>query len=109
MAEKQSHLKVIIVGGSIAGLTLAHCLEQGGIDFIVLEGHREIAPQVGASIGLLPNGARVLDQLGIWDSIERITEPLKRARVWTGDGKLLLEGDVPELIQARYDAVLKQC
>lgn len=30
-------LKVIIVGGSIAGLTLAHCLHHNSIDFVVLE------------------------------------------------------------------------
>lgn len=46
--------KVIIVGGSIAGLTLAHCLSKAGIDYIVLEKRKHIAPQEGASIGILP-------------------------------------------------------
>lgn len=62
-AEKgEKRLKVIIVGGSVAGLTLAHCLHHSDIDFVLLEARKEIAPQVGASIVVLPNGARVLDQ-----------------------------------------------
>ncbi|KAB8268882.1 hypothetical protein BDV30DRAFT_230298 [Aspergillus minisclerotigenes] len=59
--------KVIIAGGSIAGLSLALMLEKNGIDFLVLEAYPSIAPQVGASIGLLPNGLRILDQLGCYD------------------------------------------
>ncbi|KAM0172102.1 hypothetical protein ACHAPC_010850 [Botrytis cinerea] len=44
-----SQMKVVIVGGSIAGLTLAHCLSRYGIDYIILERRHDIAPQVGAS------------------------------------------------------------
>ena len=61
--------KVIIVGGSVAGLSLAKMLERAGIDFVVLEAFSSIAPQVGASIGLLGNGMRILDQLGMYDSL----------------------------------------
>lgn len=92
---------MIIVGGSVAGLTLAHCLEQAGIDFVVLEAYGDIAPQVGASIGLLPNGIRILDQLRLWDPIDKFVEPTTRGRVWIDDGKLLLAGDLPELQQKR--------
>ncbi|KAM0607061.1 hypothetical protein ACHAP1_003779, partial [Verticillium nonalfalfae] len=60
--------KVIIVGGSVAGLSLANMLEALGIDFILLEAHKIIAPQLGASIGLLPNGLRILDQLGCYET-----------------------------------------
>ncbi|KAE8311544.1 hypothetical protein BDV41DRAFT_565685 [Aspergillus transmontanensis] len=60
------HFRVIIVGSSIAGLTLAHSLQQCGTDFVVLEANTNIAPQAGASIGILTNGARTLDQLGIY-------------------------------------------
>jgi 2-polyprenyl-6-methoxyphenol hydroxylase-like FAD-dependent oxidoreductase len=62
-------VKVIIVGGSIAGLSLALMLEKNGIDFLVLEGYPSIAPQVGASIGVLPNGLRILDQLGCCNEV----------------------------------------
>lgn len=61
--------KVIIVGGSVAGLSLANMLERSGIDYVVLEARREIAPQLGASIGMLPNGLRILEQLGCYDAL----------------------------------------
>ncbi|CAG9972556.1 unnamed protein product [Clonostachys byssicola] len=67
MAEK--HFKVIIAGGGIAGLGLANMLEMAGIDWVLLESHNEIAPQVGASIGLFPNGLRILDQIGVYEAI----------------------------------------
>ncbi|KAK7057609.1 monooxygenase FAD-binding protein [Favolaschia claudopus] len=68
--ENQKHnFKVLIAGGSIAGLALANMLEQVGIDFLVLEAYPEIAPQVGASIGFFPNGCRILDQIGCYDGV----------------------------------------
>lgn len=62
--------KVLIAGGSVAGLTLANVLEQLGIDYLVLEKYDNIAPDVGASIGIFPNGFRILDQLGCYDAIK---------------------------------------
>ncbi|RGP62628.1 FAD binding domain-containing protein [Fusarium sporotrichioides] len=61
--------KVIIVGGSVSGLSLASMLEKFNIDYILLEAHTKIAPQLGASLGLLPAGLRILDQLGCYDKI----------------------------------------
>jgi 2-polyprenyl-6-methoxyphenol hydroxylase-like FAD-dependent oxidoreductase len=69
MSDKHRHTTVLIAGGSIAGLTLANALEQLGIDYLVLEKYKEIAPDVGASICIFPNGFRILDQLGCYDRI----------------------------------------
>jgi 2-polyprenyl-6-methoxyphenol hydroxylase-like FAD-dependent oxidoreductase len=71
--------KVIIVGGSVAGLSLAKMLERAGIDFVVLEAFSIIAPQVGASIGLLGNGMRILDQLGMYDSLSEAAPDFLRS------------------------------
>ncbi|GAB1205339.1 hypothetical protein APSETT445_004013 [Aspergillus pseudonomiae] len=57
--------RVVIVGGSIAGLTLAHALAAYSIDFVVLEAREEIAPNVGASIGFTGNSPRILEQLDV--------------------------------------------
>jgi FAD dependent monooxygenase len=58
------------VGGSIAGVTLAPCLSKSySIDFAVLEARSEIDAQLDASIGILPNGGRILNQLGLLDQI----------------------------------------
>ena len=47
---------VIVAGGSVSGLALANMLEQAGIDYVVLEKHEQIAPNLGASIAIAPNG-----------------------------------------------------
>ncbi|KAK7973544.1 FAD binding domain protein [Apiospora saccharicola] len=64
--------QIIIAGGGIAGLALANMLERFGIDYVLLEGHKDIAPAVGASIGLFPNGLRILDQIGCYEPIQAL-------------------------------------
>ncbi|KAJ8106624.1 hypothetical protein OPT61_g9413 [Boeremia exigua] len=72
--SEQKHTKVLIAGGSIAGLTLANTLEQLGIEYLLLEKYSKIAPDLGASIGIFPNGFRILDQLGCYDAIKALVE-----------------------------------
>lgn len=89
-----SNFRVIISGGSIAGLTLALLLEQLGIDFLVLESHNDIAPQVGASIGLHPFGCRIYDQLGCFDDIRALVDyPLETGIYVREDGKPILKNN----------------
>ncbi|OQD90577.1 hypothetical protein PENANT_c001G05962 [Penicillium antarcticum] len=75
MSEKFP-FRVIIVGGSIAGLSLANMLEKYEIDFVVLEKHETIAPQIGASISLMPPGELILDQLGCYEVLEKLSSPV---------------------------------
>ncbi|ERF72896.1 hypothetical protein EPUS_08704 [Endocarpon pusillum Z07020] len=98
---KEDALKVIIVGGSVAGLTLAHCLYRAGIDYVVLEAREDIAPKQGASIGIFANGARILDQLGIYGEIEEWTDPPVWHEVVTGKGDVVSKLDPLALIQTR--------
>lgn len=84
--ENTNKFKVVIVGGSIAGLTLAHCLSKLGIDYVVLEKRHEVAPQEGASVGIMPNGGRILEQLGLFGNVERFVEPLSVAQIVFPDG-----------------------
>lgn len=101
METRNPKFRVLIVGGSVTGLTLAHCLAKNGIEFTLLEAGKEIAPQVGASIGIFPNGGRILDQLGIFDDIMQQVEPLKKASLWSGDKKLILQSDSPQVLHKR--------
>ncbi|PLB46223.1 FAD/NAD(P)-binding domain-containing protein [Aspergillus steynii IBT 23096] len=84
---------VIIIGGSIAGLTLANILERYRIEYIVLEKHSEIAPQLGASVGLLPHGTQILDQLGLYEKVLELSEPVRRMKAFGPDGTLLSDRD----------------
>ncbi|KAH1304729.1 hypothetical protein KXW98_001578 [Aspergillus fumigatus] len=93
--------KVIIVGGSIAGLTLAHCLSKAGIDYIVLEKRKHIAPQEGASIGILPHGGRILEQLGLFYLVEEQIEPLHTAHQYFPDG-FAHTTKAPQVIYERF-------
>ncbi|RHZ50362.1 hypothetical protein CDV55_100612 [Aspergillus turcosus] len=112
---------VIIIGGSVAGLTLANILERYGIEYILLEKYNAIAPQLGASIGILPYGSQVLDQLGVEERVSSICERVETMQIFgpggqclstePGFGQLLadLTGykfsflDRRELIQALYE------
>ena len=79
--------RVIIVGGSIAGLALANMLEQYDIDFTVLEKHEKIAPQLGAGLALLPHGSRILDQLGCYDVMEKLSMSVNSLSGYDDNGK----------------------
>ncbi|KAL0264354.1 hypothetical protein SLS55_000302 [Diplodia seriata] len=69
MASEQ-RVTVGIIGGGPAGLTLANILEQSGISYTLFEARNDIAPPEGASLGLMPNGLRILDQIGLIDEVE---------------------------------------
>ena len=93
--------QVIIAGGGIAGLTLANALEKAGIDYTLLEARDDIAPKVGASIGIFQNGGRILDQLGCFETIERETVPLTRTRSRDGNGKQFFTQTGIQLVATR--------
>jgi FAD dependent monooxygenase len=103
MAESMEtpKFKVIIVGGSIAGLTLAHSLSKANIDHIVLVKRAEIAPQEGAFIGVWPNGAQILDQLGLYHSLEKLTAPISRMHL-SFPGDYSFRSFLPKTIHERF-------
>ncbi|KAI3242676.1 hypothetical protein DTO012A9_632 [Penicillium roqueforti] len=98
-------LKVIIIGGGIAGLSLANAFEKAPvpIEYVILEARDTIAPQVGAGIALAPSGCRILDQLGVYDDLEQLVHPVQSSGVCDGQGKSLLpeRSDTALLVTAR--------
>ncbi|KAL2857965.1 hypothetical protein BJY01DRAFT_230820 [Aspergillus pseudoustus] len=96
-----SRFKVIIVEGSVGGLTLAHCLHCAGIDYVLLEKRDQVSPEIGASIGIMPNGARVLEQLGLLEEIKRRIEPLTIAHITFPNG-FAVESRYPQVIHRRF-------
>ncbi len=68
-----SKRKVLIVGGGIAGLSLANALEQfcqTSVDYKIIERQREFAPQ-GAGIALPANAVSALDQLNLFEKVRK--------------------------------------
>ena len=64
-------MTVLIAGGGIAGLTMALTCHQVGVQALVLESAREIAP-LGVGINLQPNAVRELNDLGLVDELNEI-------------------------------------
>ncbi|KAF9770271.1 hypothetical protein IL306_012209 [Fusarium sp. DS 682] len=87
----ESPFRVVIIGASVAGLSLANMLQANDIDFLVLEAYPTIAPQVGASIGLLPHGNRILDQLGLYEKVMEIAPPIQVFNFRDQNGKVLAQ------------------
>lgn len=59
-------LKVLIVGGGIAGLTLATLLEKADIDFQVYERAAVVRP-LGSVVAIGPNVLALIEQIGLLD------------------------------------------
>ena len=95
--------KAIIVGGSVAGLTLAHTLDSAGIDYILLEARNTVAPAMGATIVIQANGARILDQLGIYDRMANlgIMTKMSKNTIRTSDGRILGVNEWPKFVEER--------
>lgn len=83
------YCQVVIAGGGVAGITLALAFERMNIDYVLFEAHASLALSEGASIGLLPNGLRILEQLGVLDEIEQQSVALQTWRHIDGDGNLI--------------------
>ncbi|KAJ1327036.1 FAD dependent monooxygenase [Microdochium nivale] len=77
-AKVHSH-QVVIVGGGITGIALGLMLERLGVDYVLLEAYGTMTPDVGASIALTPNGLRILDQLGCYEDLERVSIPMSKS------------------------------
>jgi flavin-dependent dehydrogenase len=61
------HYPVVIIGGGPAGSVAATRLAQQGIHALVLE--RDKFPRFHIGESLLPNGNRILKEIGVWDKI----------------------------------------
>jgi FAD dependent monooxygenase len=102
MPSSKSSFKAIIVGGSVAGLTLAHMFEKAGINYTLLEARDTISPQLGASIVIMPNGARILDQLGVFETM-RIDFVTRMAKTYIrrSDGTFVSSNEWPRLVEEK--------
>ena len=62
--------RVAVIGAGLGGLTAAIALTRiAGVQVTVFEQARHLA-EVGAGVGVAPNGQRVLDRLGLLDEVK---------------------------------------
>ena len=89
---------VVIVGCSVAGLTLASALSNRNIDYVVLESHKNLpSPLSGNALTLLPNGVRILSQLGVLEDIQAVSQSISSHSTWLANGYLLKTVDMRQL------------
>ena len=71
-APPKLRCKVIIEGAGIAGLTLANCLQQLGIEYYLVEKSASLSA-IGAGIALQNNGLAILHALGLAEELSGCT------------------------------------
>lgn len=92
---------LVIIGGGPAGLALAAGLAPHVRRLALVEQHA-IAPQLttafdGRTIALAHQGVQLLNQLGVWRTLQPQAEPIKRIRVADQFSPLALDFDSAEL------------
>jgi 2-heptyl-3-hydroxy-4(1H)-quinolone synthase len=93
-------MKILIVGGGIAGLSLTRALEQHGVAADLVE--RQDGNTVGGAGLYLPgNGARAVDQLGLLREVIAQAAPVKQQRILDPRGS--------ELNRVDTEAVWSRC
>jgi 2-polyprenyl-6-methoxyphenol hydroxylase-like FAD-dependent oxidoreductase len=84
--------RVLIIGGGVAGLSLAIALEQGGIRADVVE-RGERGPTAGAGLYLVGAATRALSALGVADAAARAGAVSRTQTFYTHHGRRLAEVD----------------
>src|SRR6202045_3137392 len=88
--------RILIVGGGIAGLTVATALHRQGFAPELIE--RSAAwPAIGAGIPLPANGVRALQALGLGEPVDRAAAEVRLWRFFDQQGELLCKTDLRDL------------
>lgn len=91
------HLKAIIIGAGIGGLTTGIALRQAGYEVEIYERTRELRP-AGAGISLWSNGIKVLNRLGLGEQIAAIGGEMNRMEYRSHTDESLSEIDLVPLV-----------
>src|SRR5699024_12416783 len=88
-ANRQNNpMRILIVGGGIAGLTLAALLEKQGQTPVVVE-QRPVEDNLGYGLALWPHGSRILHALGVHVGFLSESEPMLRYTATNIHGRIL--------------------
>ncbi|KAI3325155.1 FAD/NAD(P)-binding domain-containing protein [Xylariaceae sp. AK1471] len=96
--------RVIIVGGGLLGLTAAHMFaKMPDVDYVVLEQHDDLMPEIGSLLSLWPPTFRVLDQLGVLDAVAPVLETVEKGFFLDAtDASVLKEECLSQLVEMNH-------
>ncbi|EXV00673.1 FAD binding domain protein [Metarhizium robertsii] len=84
------HYEIAIIGGGIAGLTLALLCERLGFSYILFEKRDSLEGDNGAGISLQANALRILDQLGVAEKVDAEAGTLAETYRYDEDGNQIM-------------------
>jgi 2-polyprenyl-6-methoxyphenol hydroxylase-like FAD-dependent oxidoreductase len=87
---------ISVIGGGIAGLALAACLDPDRFQVTVYEKRPEL-PAVGNALGMWPNAQRALDRLGILGEARAVSPVLGSGSVRDAQGKPWITVDAGDM------------
>jgi salicylate hydroxylase len=100
------HLEVAIVGAGIVGLVLALALDRhAGIKPVLYEAAAEFGDDVGAGMGMYPNGLRVLRDISpdLVEKLRSLGQPFGTRRWERADGSIVMEASEDVLAPGEPD------
>jgi salicylate hydroxylase len=97
-------MRVLVIGGGIAGMATAIALEQSGFQPLVLEQSAELS-EIGSGISLQANGMRVMRQLGAADHVLATGVPLESDEWRRMDSSQTIFSESYEERAARYGGI----
>ncbi|MGH7885078.1 MAG: FAD-dependent monooxygenase [Thermodesulfobacteriota bacterium] len=97
-------MKVLIVGGGIAGLTLAGLLQQRGFTPKVVEQASEYG-KVGYVIVIWPSGSRVLKGLGLYEQLKKAGCHFTKYNVYDYKGNIINSYTIEKVIK-KYGPII---
>lgn len=66
-------------------LTAAHIFSKANIEFVILEQHEDLFPEIGSLLTLWPPTFRVLDQLGLLSAIQPVVDKVNLGVIMSAD------------------------
>ncbi|OTB02576.1 hypothetical protein M426DRAFT_24548 [Hypoxylon sp. CI-4A] len=108
MTTDPKPFRAIIVGGGLVALTAAHIFSRADIDFVILEQHENLLPDIGSLLNLWPPTFRIFDQLGLVDKIEPVLNDVKVSVTMSADdGTIFSELAPDEIIKKNHGYPIK--